>query len=72
MKPCYTVQVEGQYAVTLHQGNKREGRLFRVTYGAEQTLMLSYDEACSELGACIMHALACNGQIDNSYPEDKE
>lgn len=38
---------------------------FAVTYGKQHKDGLSYAAAASELGACIMHALACEGQLDN-------
>jgi hypothetical protein len=38
---------------------------FRVTYWKQVKSDLSYGEAASELGACIMHALACEGKLDN-------
>lgn len=38
---------------------------FIVTYGQQVTKNLRYPEACAELGACIMHALACAGRLDN-------
>lgn len=48
--------------VSLHQTGKD---LFIVTYGKQETLFLNYAEAAHELGESIMHALACEGKLDN-------
>lgn len=39
--------------------------LFSVSYGAQVKKELSYEQAAEELGACIMHGLACQGRIEN-------
>lgn len=38
---------------------------FVVRYGKEVYAELTYAEACAKLGGAIMHALACDGVIDN-------
>lgn len=38
---------------------------FTVTYGLQVKKNLSYNEAATELGASIMHALACDSLLDN-------
>lgn len=38
---------------------------FTVTYGRQVTSELTYAEAAYKLGCCIMHALACDGKLDN-------
>jgi hypothetical protein len=38
---------------------------FTVTYGKQIKTRLPYGKAATELGACIMHALACDGKLDN-------
>lgn len=38
---------------------------FSVSYGKQFNTDLDYAQAAKELGACIMHALACNNQLDN-------
>jgi len=53
-----------QGIVTLEQSAAR-GKLFRVTYGKQVKSDLTYGEAYEELGACLLHQLACNGLIDN-------
>jgi len=44
-------------------GNK--GGLFTVTYGKQVCAGLTYSEAAAEYGSCLMHALACEGRLDN-------
>ena len=44
---------------------------FTVTYGKQVKEYLSYSQAARALGVCMMHALACLGELDNSeMPED--
>lgn len=38
---------------------------FTVRYFKQVTDMLTYSQAATELGSCIMHALACEGKLDN-------
>jgi hypothetical protein len=48
------------FPVSLHQvGIDR----FTVTYGKQIKTDLNYHHAALELGACIMHALACDGKL---------
>lgn len=39
-------------------------RTFTVQYGKQTKSGLSYSEACTELGAAILHALTCEGLFD--------
>lgn len=39
---------------------------FTVQYGAQIEKGLSYAAAAQELGACIMHAMVCEGNIDSA------
>lgn len=58
--PAYTTNING-WAISLTQlGDK-----FRVVYGKQITDDLSYAQACAELGASIMHSLACEQLITN-------
>lgn len=41
---------------------------FTVTYWKQVKTNLSYATAAEELGSCIMHALACEGVVDNAEP----
>ena len=38
---------------------------FTVIYFLQVKKDLTYSDACTELGICIMHALACDSKIDN-------
>ena len=38
---------------------------FTVVYGLQVKKGLSYTASALELGCCIMHALACEGVLDN-------
>lgn len=38
---------------------------FKVVYGKQSNGELSYGQAATELGGSIMHALACDGKLDN-------
>ena len=44
---------------------------FTVTYGLQIKKNLRYSAAATELGACIMHALACDGKLDNRKKGEK-
>ena len=44
-------------------GGKRA--LFKVTYGLQVSDNLPYLRAATELGSCIMHHLACEGELNN-------
>ena len=39
---------------------------FKVVYGSQSGNGLTYEKAASELGCAIMHALACEGKLDNT------
>lgn len=39
---------------------------FTVQYGKQIKERLNYHNAALELGSCIMHALACDGKLDNN------
>lgn len=44
----------------------KEGRsTFSVVYGEQTKAHLSYAEAAKEFGECMMHALQCQGVLDN-------
>lgn len=40
-------------------------RLFTVTYGLQRQAGLTYSQACTELGADILHYLCCEGIASN-------
>ena len=43
---------------------------FTVVYGKQVEENLTYAAAATRLGCAIMHALACEGKLDNSDPKD--
>ncbi len=49
-----------QFGVTLYQTSKN---FFAVLYGKQLKEKLTYEEAATEFGLCIMHALTCEGKI---------
>lgn len=56
----------GFWAVRLfQQGINR----FTVQYGKQVDYNLTYTQACSKLGAAIMHDRACAGELDNREHE---
>jgi len=48
--------------ITLKQAGPNN---FTVIYGLQIKSHLNYSDAAHELGCCIMHALACEGKLDN-------
>lgn len=60
MQKCLTLNLA--FPVTLSQ---EDFDSFTVQYGKQVKTGLNYADAASELGACIMHALACDGHLDN-------
>jgi hypothetical protein len=61
-KLCHETIVVEQWPVRLIQNGVDN---FTVTYGQQTKKRLSYAQAALEYGACIMHALACEGKLDN-------
>lgn len=61
-KPLHEVSVDHQCGVALSQQGRNK---FTVTYGKQVKRNLCYSAAAQEYGACIMHALACAGKLDN-------
>lgn len=62
-KPVKAVKTERQYAVALWRHSERER--FAVTYGCHYADNLTYSGAAEEVGSCLMHAMACNGLLDD-------
>lgn len=52
------------FGITLEQHGGKD-KLFKVTYGLQVEDNLTYAEAGKSLGYAIMHALACDGKLDN-------
>lgn len=60
-KLCYHTVIAG-LTIELRQWGKDA---FTVQYGKAVTGKISYQQACLDLGASIIHALACEGKLDN-------
>ena len=60
-KLCYETSIIAEWPIRLLQCG-----IDSFTYGKQVKQGLNYSRAASELGACIMHALACDGKLDNS------
>jgi len=58
---CYEIEDVAFGVRLLQTGVDR----FTVEYGLQVKSGLNYAAAATELGACIMHALACDGKLDN-------
>ena len=61
MRTCHTVDIGG-LPIQLIQTGKDS---FTVVYFKQVKKRLTYQQAACEYGACIMHALACEGKLDN-------
>lgn len=60
---CYSDTIAGfKISLSQHKTTKR----FKVEYGEQVQSNLSYSDAAKELGYHIMHALACESNLDNS------
>ncbi len=59
---CHETIIVQQWPVRLIQNGVDS---FTVTYGKQTKSKLNYAQAALEYGACIMHALACEGKLDN-------
>jgi len=67
-KICFSTGGDNVYSsdfeslIELHQNSYTQ---FSVVYGAQVKNNLTYREAAKELGECIMHMAACNGDLYN-------
>lgn len=61
MKKKYEFQIGSAYPVSLWADRAD----FEVRYGKQTKSGLSYGEAARELGAALMHAMACERIINN-------
>lgn len=61
MKECFKIEIGGMPIILSQHGRDN----FTVTYWKQVKRKLNYGAAASELGACIMHALACESILDN-------
>lgn len=60
-RQCWTTTIGGLPITLIQTGVDR----FTVAYWKETNGGLTYAEACAKLGQAIMHALACDGKLDN-------
>lgn len=60
-------RIEGLPIVLIQHGPDR----FTVRYWKQRKEGLSYNETAKELGKCILHALACAGELDERSSYDK-
>ena len=61
MKEVFKIEIAG-YDIVLLQNESDD---FTVHYGAEVKSDLDYYQAAKSIGFCIMHALSCDGKIDD-------
>ena len=61
MKEILKIEIAG-YAIVLLQN---EPDNFTVQYGAEAESNLDYSQAAKSIGFCVMHALSCDGKIND-------
>lgn len=54
-----------EYDVRLCQRGKDR---FAVVYGKQVDDELTYSDACDKLGQALLHAMACNDEVDNRIP----
>jgi hypothetical protein len=59
-KICKSMEIAG-YVIALYRRGEDN---FAVRYGLQVDDQLTYQQACTRLGASIMHALACEGKLD--------
>ena len=74
MNTCYEMKGDLYSAIKLEQSANakkiRNDESFRVSYGMQVRDGLSYRDAALELGSCIMHRAACDGDLNNETGED--
>ena len=64
MKTLFETKIAG-FDIKLTRSAPRGRANFAVSYGQQFNCHLTYEEAAKELGQCIMHALTCEGKIDD-------
>jgi hypothetical protein len=64
MKICFETR-EFDFPIKLEQQTRGRKR-FRVTYGLQVSDLLTYQQAATELGTCLLHAMALADLVDNS------
>lgn len=66
-RTCFQL-TDTAYPIQLTQQAKNR---FTVQYGLQTKENLTYNQAATELGACIMHAAACVDKLDNRMPGER-
>ena len=61
MQEIFKIEIAG-YAIVLQQN---EPDNFTVQYGEEIESNLDYSQAAKSIGFCVMHALSCDGKIND-------
>lgn len=61
MKEVFKIEIAG-CGIVLQQ---KDHDNFTVQYGAEVKSNLDYYQAAKSMGFCIMHALSCEGKLDD-------
>jgi hypothetical protein len=61
MQEVFKIEIAG-YNIVLQQNDCDN---FTVQYGAEIESNLDYSQAAKSMGFCIMHALSCDGKIND-------
>lgn len=65
MKTLFETKIAG-FDIKLTRSEARpRGSNYAVSYGKQFNCHLTYEEAAKELGECILHALACEGKLDD-------
>lgn len=65
---CYMVE-NLEFPISLQQHGKDN---FTVVYGLQVDKQLNYGNAAAKLGQAIMHALACEGRLDNREKGERQ
>lgn len=66
-KLCWE-NAEFGFNISLHQRGRDN---FKVVYGKQVKENLTYGQAARELGSCLMHAMSCEGRVDNREPGER-
>ena len=53
-----------KHLIEVRQEDTKRG-LFTVIYGLQVTPGLTYTQACTEIGACVLHSACCEGLATN-------
>ena len=61
MQEIFKIEIAGSAIVLLQNGTDN----FTVQYGAEVESNLDYSQAAKSIGFCVMHALSCDGKIND-------